>query len=63
MKAWNCQQNLDYLEFQIDIHNYIPEKQEYYGSHTVIVHVCVRAHIRRECLVFNLQATFLWDFF
>ena len=33
--------------------NCIPEKREYYGSCTVIVRV------RRDFLVFNIQATFL----
>ena len=62
MKAWIRKQNLDHLEFQIDIYNCISEKREYYGSHMVIVHVCVHGRIRRDCLVFNLQATFLLRF-
>ena len=38
----------------------IPEKRGYYGSCTVIVHVHVC--VRRDFLVFNLQATFLFGF-
>ena len=40
----------------IYIGNCIPEKRGYYGSRTVIVRV------RRDFLLFNLQATFLLGF-
>ena len=39
----------------INFDNCIPEKRKYYGSRTVIVPV------RRDFLVFSLQATFLLD--
>ena len=40
----------------INFDNCIPEKRKYYGSRMVIVRV------RRDFLVFNLQATFLLGF-
>ena len=40
--------------------NCIPENQGYYGSCTVIIRI--RVHVRRDFLLFILQATFLFGF-